>query len=114
MAVMAASLQNTQPDAVRSFNRFYTKHIGLLHKSYLDSPFSLAEMRVLYELAHRDRPTAGELCQELNLDAGYLSRMLQSFTKHGYITRKASKDDKRQQHVSLTSRGRNVFTPFDT
>src|ERR1019366_657049 len=83
-------------DAVRRFNRFYTGQIGLLGKGYLDSPFTLAEVRVLYELAHRDAPTAAEIAKALGLDAGYLSRMLLSFRKRGFLARKASAKDARQ------------------
>ena len=96
-------------DAVRRFNRFYTRQIGLLGKGYLDSPFTLAEVRVLYELAHRDAPTAAEIAKALGLDAGYLSRMLLSFRKRGYLARKASRKDARQSHLSLTKKGQVAF-----
>ncbi len=96
-------------DAVRRFNRFYTRQIGLLGKGYLDSPFTLAEVRVLYELAHRSAPTASEIAQALGLDAGYLSRMLLSFRKRGYLARKASEKDARQSHLLLTRKGRAAF-----
>src|ERR1700674_584332 len=92
-------------DAIRRFNRFYTRQIGLLGKGYLDSPFTLAEVRVLYELAHRDSPTAAEIAKGLGLDAGYLSRMLLSFRKRGFLARKASDKDGRQNHLSLTNKG---------
>ena len=99
--------------AVRAFNRFYTKHIGLLHKSYLDSPFSLSEMRVLYELAHRNAPAAAEISKDLNLDTGYLSRMLLKFEKNGYIKRTPSAKDARQSDLSLTRRGYAAFEPYE-
>src|SRR5216684_2378161 len=93
-------------EAVRSFNRFYTRQIGLLHHGYLKSPFSLTEVRVLYELAHRAELTAAELSKELGVDPGYLSRILLNFEKRGLIGRKPSKNDKRQSHLSLTQKGR--------
>src|ERR1700722_14034696 len=92
-------------DRVRRFNRFYTRQIGLLGKGYLNSPFTLAEVRVLYELAHRSASTAAEIAKALGLDAGYLSRMLLSFRKRGYLARQASKKDARQNHLSLTKKG---------
>ncbi len=98
--------------AVRRFNRFYTKQIGLLHEGYLKSPFSLAEVRVLYELAHRDRLTAAELGRELGLDAGYLSRILRGFEKRGLIGRTRSKADGRQSLLALTKRGQDAFAPL--
>jgi DNA-binding MarR family transcriptional regulator/GNAT superfamily N-acetyltransferase len=100
-------------DSVRRFNRFYTKQIGVLRKGYLDSPFSLGEGRVLYELVHRKHPIAAELAKELDLDAGYLSRLLATFEKRGLIARKASGADARQSHLSLTARGRQIFDPLD-
>jgi len=100
--------------AVRRFNRFYTKQIGLLHEGYLESPFSLAEVRVLYELAHRDTPTAAELGRELGLDAGYLSRILRGFAKRGLIHRAPSKADGRQTLLSLTEKGQRALAPLHT
>lgn len=100
--------------AVRRFNRFYTRQIGLLGKGYLDSPFTLAEVRVLYELSHRDTPTAAEIAKALGLDPGYLSRMLLSFRKRGFLARKTSENDARQSHLSLTSKGRAAFDELES
>ena len=100
-------------ETVRHFNRVYTKQIGLLGESYLASPFSLTEARVLYELAHRGAPTATELARELALDAGYLSRILRGFERRRLLARKRSKADGRQSHLSLTGRGRTAFAPLN-
>jgi DNA-binding MarR family transcriptional regulator/GNAT superfamily N-acetyltransferase len=99
--------------AVRAFNRFYTRQIGLLSDHHLDSPFSLTEVRVLYELAHRANPTASEIARDLGLDPGYLSRILLKFQKRQFLTRERSATDGRQWHVSLTKLGRQVFAPLD-
>jgi len=99
--------------AVRRFNRFYTRRIGVLRKTYLDSPYSLGEMRVLYEIAHNEAATAKDIGRALDLDAGYLSRVLRNFEKRGLITRKASEKDARQSHLSLTARGRQAFGPAE-
>jgi DNA-binding MarR family transcriptional regulator/N-acetylglutamate synthase-like GNAT family acetyltransferase len=99
-------------DAVRRFNRFYTSKIGILHEPY-KAPFSLTETRVLYELAHRENPTAGELGRELALDAGYLSRILASFEKKRLIARAPSKNDARQQILSMTAKGRSIFSKLN-
>ena len=100
-------------EAVRSFNRFYTKQIGALREGLLESRFSLAEVRVLYELARRDSPTATELSGELNLDAGYLSRILRSFEERGLISRTPSGIDGRQSHLCLTKKGQKEFAPLN-
>ena len=99
--------------AVRQFNRFYTRQIGVLRKTYLDSPYSLGEMRVLYELARADELTASDIARALDLDAGYLSRLLRNFEKRGLISRKTSKKDGRQSHLALTARGRKLFGPME-
>lgn len=100
-------------DAVRSFNRFYTKQIGVLHEGLLGSPYSLTEVRVLYELAHREEPTAAELGKELGLDAGYLSRILRGFEKRGLVARVRSRTDGRQSLLSLTANGKKAFAPLN-
>src|SRR6202142_2704063 len=108
---MSAIEQRT--GAARRFNRFYTRQIGVLRKTYLDSPYSLGEMRVLYEIAHGDGVTASDIARALDLDAGYLSRVLRNFEKRGLITRKASPEDARQSHLALTARGRKTFAPAE-
>ena len=101
-------------EAVRRFNRFYTRQIGVLREGWADSPFSLTEVRVLYELAHHDDLTAAELGNELGLDRGYLSRILQSFEKRGFVRKTRSEKDARQTHLALTPRGRKVFAPLNS
>ena len=98
---------------VRHFNRFWTRQIGVLREGYLESPFSLTEVRVLYELAHREETTASELGEELGLDAGYLSRILRGFEKHSLIHKRPSEADGRRRLLRLTKRGREAFAPLD-
>jgi DNA-binding MarR family transcriptional regulator/GNAT superfamily N-acetyltransferase len=99
---------------VRHFNRFWTRQIGVLREGYLESPFSLTEVRVLYELARREETTtASELGEELGLDAGYLSRILRGFEKHGLIHKRPSEADGRRRLLRLTERGREAFAPLD-
>ena len=100
-------------DAMRRFNRFYTKQIGVLHEGLLGSQFSLTEVRVLYELAHREMPTATALAKELDLDSGYLSRILRRFETRRLVGKCASTTDGRQSLLSLTPRGRKVFAPLN-
>lgn len=101
-------------DAVRHFNRFYTRRIGVLAERHLQSPFSLAEARVLYELSRRGQATATEIARELGLDAGYLSRILKRFERRRLIERRVSGDDARQSFLRLTPRGRAAFAPLET
>jgi DNA-binding MarR family transcriptional regulator/N-acetylglutamate synthase-like GNAT family acetyltransferase len=107
------SSDETRIGAVRRFNRFYTRQIGVLRKNYLDSPYSLGEMRVLYELAHGKDVTASDIGHALDLDAGYLSRVLRNFEKRGLVARKTSKQDARQSLLSLTALGRKTFAPAE-
>jgi len=99
--------------AVRHFNRFYTRHIGVLRERLLESPYSLTEVRVLYELAHHQGVTATALCAELKVDPGYLSRVLAKFQKAGWISRRTSPADARQSLLALTAKGRAAFLPLD-
>jgi DNA-binding MarR family transcriptional regulator/GNAT superfamily N-acetyltransferase len=99
--------------AVRRFNRFYTRQIGLLDEGLLNSPFSLTQVRTLYELAQVERTTAVELRSLLGLDAGYLSRILAGFEKSGLIAKESSLEDARQMLLSLTKKGRKEFEPLN-
>jgi DNA-binding MarR family transcriptional regulator/N-acetylglutamate synthase-like GNAT family acetyltransferase len=99
--------------AVRSFNRFYTRQIGLLNERLYDSALSLSEVRVLYELAHRETSCASELTKDLGLDTGYLSRLLSGFEKQGLLAKTPAKQDRRQLLLTLTSRGQEAFARID-
>ena len=112
-AEKSSSVPDGQIAAVRAFNRAYTKRLGVLDQHLLKSPYSLSEARVIYELAHRDDPSAKEIGSELGLDPGYLSRIVQSFEESGLITRKALPSDRRQYQLSLTARGRQAFAKLD-
>jgi DNA-binding MarR family transcriptional regulator len=100
-------------DAVRRFNRFFTRQVGALRKDYLGSPFSLPEARVLYELDQRVDASPSEIAAALELDPGYLSRLLRQFEKQGLVARKKSNSDGRRSHISLTARGKRAFAPID-
>jgi DNA-binding MarR family transcriptional regulator/GNAT superfamily N-acetyltransferase len=106
---MTPPVLETEIAPVRRFSRFYTRQLGTLNEGLLDSPLSLAEARVLYELANRTQPTASEIAAELGLDFGYLSRILRSFSTAKLIRRQPSSTDRRQSLISLTARGRAQF-----
>jgi DNA-binding MarR family transcriptional regulator/N-acetylglutamate synthase-like GNAT family acetyltransferase len=100
-------------DRVRQFNRFYTRYVGLLQKRFLGTPFTLTESRVLFELAHADSLTATELGKELDLDNGYLSRLINNFEQRGLLARKQSSEDGRSSLLSITAKGREAFALLD-
>ncbi len=104
---------DAQISAVRAFNRFYARKLGVLDQQLLKSPFSLSEARVLYELAQRDNVAAKEVGIELGLDPGYLSRIVQKFDEDGLITRKALPSDRRQFQLGLTAKGRQAFARLE-
>ncbi|MEJ1241977.1 helix-turn-helix domain-containing GNAT family N-acetyltransferase [Chryseolinea sp. T2] len=91
--------------AIRSFNRFYTRHLGLLNDRLLDSNYSLAEARILFEIGTRQPIRMSELSELLGIDKGYLSRVITGFVKSGVVLRRTSKDDKRSSNLSLTKKG---------
>lgn len=109
----------TSPDfeariaAVRHFTRFYTPLIGVFEEHYLQTPFSLTEGRVLYELAHREPVTASALAADLHLDHGYLSRILRRFGEDGLVAKKRAVSDARQSLISITAKGRKAFAPLN-
>ena len=98
---------------LRRFNRLYTRRIGVLNEGLLESPFSLTEVRVLFELAHTSDLTAKALREELGLDAGYLSRLLRRLEDRGLLTRTSSTADGRVAHLNLTAEGREEFRTLD-
>src|SRR3954453_21713541 len=100
--------------AVRRFNRFYTQKLGVLQRGWLDTPFSLTEARVLYEIKQRECATASDIVRDLGLDAGYLRRILRRFQKSRLIRKDVSPDDGRQSFLSMTARGCKTFEPLET
>jgi DNA-binding MarR family transcriptional regulator/N-acetylglutamate synthase-like GNAT family acetyltransferase len=101
-------------DAVRGFNRFYTRRIGVLKPGMVGSPYTLPEARVLYALGRDGQSTATAIGRELALDLGYLSRLLQSLRRRGLLLAKRAAHDARQQHLTLTEKGRKAFTLIDS
>jgi DNA-binding MarR family transcriptional regulator/GNAT superfamily N-acetyltransferase len=110
---MQNSALERRVQAVREFSRFYTQQLGVLNEKLLGSKYSLAEVRVLFELAHREECTAREIGQDLGLDAGYLSRILARFARARLIARERSKVDGRNIQLRLTVKGRSVFQSLD-
>jgi DNA-binding MarR family transcriptional regulator len=112
-AAKSAVNPKRKPDArvaaIRRFNRFYTRQIGVLNEGYLGSPYSLAQGRVLYDLAHNEKPTATAVCAALDLDPGYLSRILRVLRKARLIRTERSTSDGRETLLSLTPRGRKAI-----
>ncbi len=113
MAALAAPSLPHPTQAVRRFNRFYTRQIGVLHEGLLNSQFSLTEVRVLYEIAHGEKPTAADIAQTLRLDPGYLSRILRGFRARGIVSRALSEADGRQSLLALTEKGKQVFAGLE-
>jgi DNA-binding MarR family transcriptional regulator/GNAT superfamily N-acetyltransferase len=109
----SAAQSDLEVAAVRAFNRFYTRKLEVLDQHLLNTPFSLSEARVMYELAHRGELSAKEIGLGLGLDPGYLSRIVQSFDEDGLISRKALASDRRQYQLSLTAKGRAAFAKLE-
>src|SRR5213082_3578474 len=106
-------VSSQQISEVRAFNRDYTRRIGVLSQGLLDSPYSLTQVRVMYEIAHRPGITAGELGAELGLDRGYLSRILRRFHTQRLLARTTPAQDARRRQLRLTPLGRRVFAPLE-
>jgi DNA-binding MarR family transcriptional regulator/GNAT superfamily N-acetyltransferase len=113
MSLMPESGFEQRVGAVRRFARFYTRRIGLLEEGLLESPFSLSQARVLYELAQQREATATALASALAIDHGYLSRILRGFEERDLIVRRRDKNDGRQVVISLTTKGHKAFASLD-
>src|SRR5215211_4035932 len=100
-------------DRIRSFNRFYTNSTGLLDQHFLDSPFSLTEGRVLYEISHTENCSAKKIREKISVDEGYLSRILDTFRKKGLISKAPSPEDRRLHIIKLTEKGRKQFSSLN-
>ncbi|HTN28556.1 MAG TPA: helix-turn-helix domain-containing GNAT family N-acetyltransferase [Burkholderiales bacterium] len=110
---MAAAPHGAQVEALRSFNRFYTKEIGVLGEGLLQTRYTLTQARVVFELGKRKRASASEIAAALGLDLGYLSRIVQRFRAQGLVARTKSAEDGRRAWLTLTARGRKQFKTFD-
>jgi DNA-binding MarR family transcriptional regulator/GNAT superfamily N-acetyltransferase len=110
---MAADVADPQVRSVRHFNRFYTRQMGLLEEHLLTSPFTLTQARVLFELGTQDMLTAGDISTSLELDRGYLSRILNDFVAQDLISQQKSKTDRRRVFLSLTGKGKQAFRTLD-
>jgi DNA-binding MarR family transcriptional regulator/N-acetylglutamate synthase-like GNAT family acetyltransferase len=107
------SVSRQRIDSIRTFNRFYTRRIGVVGAGLLDTGYSLTEVRVLYEIAHRDEVLAADLVRDLALDAGYLSRILLRFRERGWLTRERSQADGRRSQLLLTPRGKKMAASLE-
>jgi len=110
---MTTSQLEERVAAVRRFSRFYTRQLGLLQESLVHTRFSLTEARVLYELAHRETVRASELATDLDLDHGYLSRILRRFGDEGLLKKARAPNDARQSVIAITAKGRKAFAPLN-
>jgi DNA-binding MarR family transcriptional regulator len=106
-------MKQEQINDIRDFNRFYAKVIGLLDKTYLNSHYSLAEVRVLNEIFHHSDITANDILTILGLDKGYLSRILKTFEKKKMVIKKRSNTDGRAMNLALTDSGKTEFLTLD-
>lgn len=113
MIFVEKAVLDNRIDQVRKFNRFFTRKIGALREGLLHSSYSLTEVRILFEIANSDNPTAAKLSRELGLDAGYLSRCLARFEEHGLTDRVRSEHDGRQFNIRLTQEGTKLFSLLD-
>lgn len=100
-------------ESVRQFNRFYTNIIGLVDNHLLDSPYSLPEARVIYELKHQQPCTASDIIHTIEMDKGYLSRVLNQFTRKGLINKSKNKEDARVSYLTLSSKGQVEFNKLN-
>jgi len=113
MTQAGQSIEPGQIEGVRRFNRFYTRRIGVLREGLLDSPFSLTQARVIYELAQRPGVAASALGADLGLDAGYLSRLLRGFREQGLVAETRSAEDGRRKSLGLTAAGEAAFATLN-
>jgi DNA-binding MarR family transcriptional regulator/N-acetylglutamate synthase-like GNAT family acetyltransferase len=111
---MATGTPDETVATVRRFSRFYTRRIGMLQEALLRSEFNLPEGRIVYEIAQREQPTASDLAASLDLDAGYLSRLLKGLEQEGFVTRTPSDADARQSFLKLTGKGRREFDKINS